>query len=43
MSKKSEPSEARLFSGRIYRKLPDSAREAARAALTVNVTPWGKS
>ncbi|HKO95936.1 MAG TPA: hypothetical protein VJU86_03025 [Pyrinomonadaceae bacterium] len=43
MSKKPASSDDTLFSGRIYRKLPASAREAARAALTINVFPRGKS
>ena len=43
MSRKSSSSDDTLFSGRIYRKLPASAREAARAALTINVMPRGKS
>ena len=43
MSKKSASSEETLFSGRVYSKLPDSAREAALAAFTTKVSPRGES
>jgi clan AA aspartic protease len=43
MTKKSTSSEDALSSGRVYSKLPDSAREAALAAFTTKVSPRGES